>query len=314
MTLASRMKALVGRTRWSIGIYEGTSPLALAPLPGARNPVITRHSVTDGYASFVADPFMHRADDNWHMFFEVLRWKRGRKIGEIALATSRDGLRWDYQRTVLSEPFHLSYPYVFEWASEHYMIPESHEAGAVRLYRADPFPSRWVFVAELLRGPVLLDSSVFRHDGGWWMLAETDPDLKQDTLRLFGARELTGPWQEHPRSPISRGDARFARPAGRVLCTPERVVRFCQETYPTYGTCVRAFEITGLTASDYEERETEGNPVLGPAARGWNRRGMHHVDAHRLDDGRWIACVDGWYRGVMEPGEIVARVSDRLRR
>lgn len=314
MTLASRMKRLLGRTRWSIGIYEGASPLTLAPVEGVENPVVARQSVTDGYAFFVADPFMLRVDGTWHMFFEVLRWKNGRTIGEIALSTSRDGLRWDYQRTVLSEPFHLSYPYVFEWASDHYMIPESHEAGGVRLYQADPFPTRWVFVTDLLKGPVLLDSSVFRYDDTWWMFTETNPDLKQDTLRLFGARDLTGPWREHPRSPIVQGNARIARPAGRVLCSPDRVIRFCQETYPTYGTNVRAFEITRLTANDYEERETEGNPVLRPEARGWNRRGMHHVDAHRLDDGRWIACVDGWYRGVMEPGEIVERVSDRLSR
>lgn len=28
---------------------------------------------------------------------------------------------------------------------------------------------------------------------------------------------------------------------------------------------------------------------------GWvDKRGMHHLDAHLLEDGQWIACVDGW--------------------
>jgi hypothetical protein len=22
---------------------------------------------------------------------------------------------------------------------------------------------------------------------------------------------------------------------------------------------------------------------------------MHHLDAHLQDDGRWLACVDGWH-------------------
>lgn len=35
-------------------------------------------------------------------------------------------------------------------------------------------------------------------------------------------------------------------------------------------------------------------PLLGPGPFAWNRDGMHHLDAHRLDDGTWFACVDGF--------------------
>ena len=56
---------------------------------------------------------------------------------------------------MLAEPFHLSYPYVFAWRGEYYMVPECHAAGAVRLYRAAEFPTRWVQVADLLTGPIM---------------------------------------------------------------------------------------------------------------------------------------------------------------
>src|SRR4051812_33273086 len=98
---------------WSIGIYAGKSPLQLAPAPGAGNPVISAASVTDVPARFVADPFMLRENSLWHMFFEVLNDRNDR--GEIGLATSPDGLTWQYRQIVLAEPFHLSYPYVFRW-------------------------------------------------------------------------------------------------------------------------------------------------------------------------------------------------------
>lgn len=279
----------------SIGIYTGRTPLALAPAAGAANPVLTRHSVTDVLASLVADPFMLRADGTWHMFFEVLSWRGRRRKGEIGHATSVDGLRWHYRRIVLAEPFHLSYPQVFQEGADYFMVPESYQAGGVRLYRADPFPDRWVYVKTLLAGPVFLDSSLFRRDGAWWMFTETNPELRHDTLRLFRAPELPGPWREHPRSPIVSGDPHSARPGGRVLSTPDRLVRFAQDCSPTYGLGVRAFEITRLTESDYEEVEAEGNPVLSGSGRSWNRGGMHHVDPHALEGGGWIACVDGWY-------------------
>jgi hypothetical protein len=276
---------------WSIGIFRGPTPVDLRPMP-TINPVLTRDDVTDVPAVFVADPFMVRVADQWHMFFEVLNWRTNK--GEIGLATSADGLRWTYRQIVLVEPFHLSYPYVFEWRGEHYLIPESHRAGAVRLYRARPFPDRWEFVGNLLEGPYLADASVVRHGDRWWLFVDASPTRDHDTLRLYRAADLSGPWTEHPCSPIVRGDPRGARPAGRVLCTAGRVIRFGQDCAAAYGTSVWAFEVTELTPDTYRERPVGREPILGPSGAGWNADGMHHVDAHPLGDGDWLACVDGW--------------------
>lgn len=291
---ASRALSLVVGRVYSIGIYEGASPLTLSPAAGAANPAITYRDVSDAVATTVADPFMFRVDGAWHMFFEVVTWRGGSRRGEIALATSRDGLRWLYQRIVLTEPFHLSYPYVFEWGSEQFMVPESRRAGAVRLYRAVTFPTRWQHVKDLLTGPVFADSSVFHRDGRWWMLTETDPMRRHDTLRLFHARDLLGPWSEHPLSPVVRGNPDCARPGGRVLCLGDRVIRFAQSCGESYGAALRAFEITELSPTAYREAELEPSPVLAGSGQGWNRSGMHHLDAHPDGRGRWIACVDGW--------------------
>jgi len=62
---------------------------------------------------------------------------------------------------------------------------------------------------------------------------------------------------------------------------------------PSYGAQVRAFEITELTTTRYQEREKDDNPVLTGSGTGWNSCGMHHCDPHLLNDGKWIACVDG---------------------
>ena len=135
---------------WSIAMYAGESPLRLGPAAGASNPVISAGSVTDVPARFVADPFMVKVDGLWHMFFEVLNNQPNR--GEIGRATSRDGLAWQYERIVLKEPFHLSYPYVFRWKDDFYMTPETLGANAVRLYRAVRFPDEWEYVKDMVPG------------------------------------------------------------------------------------------------------------------------------------------------------------------
>lgn len=277
---------------WSIGIYAGDSPLSLTPAKEIKNPVLTRDDVTDVKAVFVADPFMLKANRKWHMFFEVMNWRTNK--GEIGLATSDDGLNWSYQQIVLAEPFHLSYPHVFEWSSDYYMIPESHQAGAIRLYRARRFPDDWELVQELMSGPYFVDSSIFRHDEKWWLFAESSREARHETLRLYCSDSIMGPWIEHPMSPVVKGNGMRARPAGRVSIFDNTIVRYAQSCYPAYGSNVRAFAVTELSTSTYADHEMHHGPILGPSGCGWNARGMHHLDAHSLSDGTWLACVDGW--------------------
>ena len=97
---------------WSIAIYTGISPFDLQPAP----PVLTKADITDIPAAFVADPFMLRRDHTWYMFFEVMNIET--RLGEIGVATSNDALNWTYDRIVLREPFHLSYPHVFASRSD----------------------------------------------------------------------------------------------------------------------------------------------------------------------------------------------------
>jgi len=277
---------------WSIGIYGGPSPLSISPLPDVNNPVLTRDDVCDVPACFVADPFMVRDGDTWHMFFEVMNWRAGR--GEIALASSGDAIHWRYRQVVLAEPFHLSYPHVFRHQGEWYMVPESYQAGEVRLYQASEFPFHWSRASTLLTGDYLVDSTPFHRDGRSWMFVDASPRREHDTLRLFWADDLRGPWAEHPQSPLIAGDATRARPAGRALDLHGHLIRFAQNCQPAYGTQVRAFEVTELTADSYREHPVGPDPLLAPSGAGWNAAGMHQIDAHELSPGRWIACVDGW--------------------
>jgi hypothetical protein len=282
---------------WSIGIYAGNSPLSLSP--DAHNPVLTARQVTDVDAYYVADPFLlydeHADHSKWHMFFEVLI--RAARRGVIGHATSSDARIWKYDRVVLEEPFHLAYPQVFAWENRVYLLPETLDHNAVRLYEATDFPSQFQPAADLISGR-WADPTIFHHQGLWWLLACSTP-FENRTLHLFFAEHLRGPWQAHPRNPIVADDRRIARPGGRVRVVNQRLIRFAQDCEPRYGSRLRAIEILHLSPTEYEERECEESPVLQPGGGGWNSVGMHHMDANQLADGSWIASVDG---DTFQPG------------
>ena len=288
-SLKTKKRPYVGLDkRWAIGIYSGSSPLRLSPSKNISNPVLTASDVKDVKARYIADPFMIRRDDTWYMFFEVLNAATSQ--GDIGFASSKDGFAWSYGSIVLDEPFHLSYPYTFQWDGSYYMIPESLEQRSVRIYRAEGFPTEWGFWGTLLTGGDFVDSSLIRHEDRWWLFTATG----NQTLRLFHADSLLGSWTEHPCSPVVTDDPRTARPGGRVFKYGEKLFRFAQDDYPFYGKSVSAFEISALTSTKYEEQRATETPTIRGTGTGWNEAGMHHIDPHQLGDAAWIACVDGY--------------------
>lgn len=111
------------------------------------------------------------------------------------------------------------------------------------------------------------------------------------SIGIYIANALTGPWAEHPQSPIVKDDAHIARPAGRPLMLAGKLYRLGQDCIPTYGRQVLAFQITRLTPAEYAEVPVE-KPLIAATSAGWNSAAMHHVDALQLDETRWIAAVD----------------------
>jgi hypothetical protein len=293
---------------WSIGIYElAEKGRTLHLQPREDNPSLTAADVKDTPARFVADPFLVREQGVFYLFFEILGIDRG----VIGLASSADGHRWRYGQVVLEEPFHLSYPHVFKWQDAYYLVPESVAANSVRLYKATRFPDHWQFVKPIISGRALVDSTVFVHQGLLWLFSSS---VDNQDLYLFYADRPEGPWQEHPQSPIVKGNGRDARPAGNILETGERLIRFSQDSQAygeRYGKAVRGFEIMTLSREEYRERPLAENPLLKESGKGWNALGMHQLSAVPLGGGRWLAAVDGKRRSdqhIICLGKVIIKV------
>ena len=112
-----------------------------------------------------------------------------------------------------------------------------------------------------------------------------------DGPRLFYSKSPLGPWTEHPMSPVVKNDLRTARPAGKPLLIDGKLYRLGMDCVPTYGRQVRAFEVTRISPTVYSEALRE-EPLIKASGSGWNAEAMHHVDAHQIATGRWIAAVD----------------------
>ena len=271
---------------WTLGIYTGPSPLQLSPPAGASNPILRGSDVNDLKVDTLAHPFMIIEGSKYYVFFTAKDHKTD-KSG-IGMAESTDGLKWKYRHIVVKEPYTLAHPFVFKWQNQYYMIPEAHTEKFIRLYRATQFPDKWEYEKDLLTGDTFISPTLVRYQDMWYMFIVRSGNR---TLRLFYASDFKGPWTEHPLSPVVKDDLRTARPAGRPFLFEGKLYRLAQDCVPTYGYQVRAFRITDLSPRTYGEQLVE-TPLVKASSKGWNAEAMHHVDAHEIGKGRWIAAVD----------------------
>jgi len=283
---------------WRVGIVpasiaqvaaQGLSDLSIAWLP--ETPSFT----------FLADPFGLCRGDRRFIFAEAYDYRTRHGVIDV-VELAPDGVPGE-RRTVLAEPWHLSYPFVFEAEGEVWMAPEAHRSGGLTLYRATRLPDRWEPIARIELDAPAIDPTLFRHDGLWWLAyAPSGPQAwKQGRLHLAWAERITEPWTPHPGNPV-RVDRSSSRPGGTPFRLNERLVLPMQDCRATYGAGVRLLHIDVLTP---ERFEAQPGARLGPPP------GSHQDGFHTLSAFGDLTLVDA-KRIDRSPGGLAIDVGRRL--
>jgi hypothetical protein len=189
---------------------------------------------------------------------------------------------------------HLSYPFLIDVEGRLFCIPESCAAQEIGLYEVERFPDRWVKVANLLEGIPIVDATIFRHEGTWW-LAGSEAAAKGTTceLHLWHATAITGPWHPHAANPV-KIDVRSARPGGTPFYENGVLYRPAQDCSRTYGGRVIINRVVTLTTTAFEEVPAA---VVEPDPAGRYPAGLHTLS--QVGD---ITLIDG-KREVFSPAE-----------
>ena len=238
--------------------------------------------IPDDGSRFYADPFPFTFGDRSFVFVED--YPHATRKAVIAVAEIEDG-RAAKPRLVLEEPHHLSYPQVFSRDGEIWMLPEGGGGRSLTLYRALAFPDRWEKHAVLIEGREISDATLLERDGRLWLFA-TDRDgygSTSDTLVVYSAVRLEGPWVPHRDNPILI-DRAAARPGGAFIAHDGRLLLPVQDGTVCYGGGLGFAEITRV--DDEEVKTTRPRAVAGPTD--WPHPQIHTYNR----DGR-LEVIDG---------------------
>ena len=250
--------------RWVLGVAEG-SPLSVD--------FANHHQIAAPEGSWVADPFVVEYRVIRCILVEQFDEKLGK--GRISYLRQSPNGRFEDPHAALTEPFHLSFPWTFEFEDTLWMVPEARESGSVRLYRCQSFPDTWTFERELLAlGGV--DPIIIQENGLWYLFVTFDPLDPNETyseLHLFTAEDpVRGDWRALPGNP-QICDPRSGRNGGMFKIDGEWYrIGQCQDFYE-YGNSLAIYKVVQLDPAGYSEQLVQAKRASWPGA--W--KGPHHL-------------------------------------
>jgi hypothetical protein len=259
--------------------------------------------LADPVDHFYADPFPLTWQGRDFLFFEDLDHKTEKGI--ISVVVFDEVGRPGPPMPVLEEPWHLSYPFLIERGGEIFMIPESSTNRDIALYRAVAFPLKWERHAVLVDGIEAADATIVEQDGLLFMFAVVRDRYGgySDTLAIWSATDLFGPWLPHPENPVLIDD-RIARPAGNFVRQNGALYRPVQDCRRAYGNALSFMKVTRLDREGFaqtSEGTISGGSPAWPGTRlhtlNYNGR-LEAIDGFTLrPKSKFLAdIVDRWYQ------------------
>ena len=257
---ASKVQAARSSDQWALAYRFRSGPC------DSNNTLYRFKNLVPPKDRFWADPFAIKAADHYYVFIEELLYNTGK--GHISvIELDRKGVVKGPTK-VLERDYHLSYPCVFEWNQNYYMVPESAANKTVELYRAKSFPFQWELEKVLMRDVRAKDATLVEIDGTWWMFVAISEYSIPDEVYLFSAKTPLGPWTPHRRNPV-KSDVRGSRPAGALFEWNGDVYRPAQDSSGRYGYAISINRVTQLDHDQFREEQVSNilpnwsNDLLG---------------------------------------------------
>lgn len=204
-----------------------------------------------------ADPIPFSFDNNTYVAMEVFDCKDGK--GYIGLSFfNKNGVLTSPQK-IIDEPFHLSFPYIFTYQGELYLLPESSSVNQIRIYKMGENIYDWNLYHKYDNMTGIVDTIVsIDYNTGYLYLLATQKNKENyllTQLRYFIIKD----WETMQLVDISRSlDSKYyslsLRNGGKILEYKHICYRVLQEsTLKQYGVNLLFSQIDSMDEKSFSE-------------------------------------------------------------
>jgi hypothetical protein len=202
--------------------------------------------------SFWADPFLFTNKNKNYVFFENFNYteKKG-KISYFRLDKPKEII------DIIKKDYHLSYPFIFYFKKEIYMIPETSKKMRIEIWKSKNFPKKWFLFKKVFVGEDIADATILNYKGQLWLFANKSDDKFNDhdsELYIYKIKNNNfNHFIPHKLNPVIC-DSKSARNAGNFFKIKNRYFRPSQiNINQVYGYGLNINEIRQLNLNNYKE-------------------------------------------------------------
>lgn len=181
-----------------------------------------------------ADPILFEKHGKTWLFVEA--YNKEQHKGEIGVfEVNSDCSVCNYQ-TIITMDCHMSYPFVFSYQDNIYMIPESGADKKIYLYKAHEFPYKWEQIGVLCEGKAFRDTTVYTIANDLYMITYERTDNRR-LFHTYACHEYRLDIENCKAKLLETypDEKSLMRPAGLILYTSNGIIRNSQKCNRIYG-------------------------------------------------------------------------------
>ena len=235
-----------------------------------------------------ADPYVIKKENFHYIFFEDYSLKKEK--GAVSCIRVDKKNRTKYFKEIIEENFHLSFPFIFKYNKNYFMIPESEKNNSLRLYKCIKFPDKWRFVKKIIKNVNCVDSVVFKWGKKWILLtSQAENEFLHNKLFAYTSKNpISSNWKKLNSNPVVESNI-FGRNAGLIQESKRQIYRISQAYLPgNYGAFISINKILNIFKNKYYEKKIKD--VLPLYEK--NIRGIHTLNYVKnftvFDYSKWV--------------------------
>lgn len=230
--------------------------------------------IKNGHKGWYADPFLFEYNDDIFLFAEYYSYKLKRGIISVSKYNKTTD-KFEKFTPIIVENYHLSYPVVFNYKGDVYMMPESGESNSLYMYKCKSFPNEWEKMPLAMSNIRLVDTTPYIKGDNFLALSLriSDPAYANGDLVLL--KYDGSKFDIISDKPLS-SDMSFARPGGNFFSYEDVLYYPSQNCDGEYGKSLNIVKLSdGLDASFNYAIEDKVLPEEISLIKGKTPQGLH---------------------------------------
>lgn len=229
--------------------------------------------------SYYADPFIYDYNNTTYVFYEKFIYDKN--LGEIYCSKLINDNLIQEKKIFLDNYKHYSYPYIFNFNGEIFMIPETSSQNELQIWKCINFPYKWELYHKVLIGKKIIDSSIlFDENKKIWLFTNIDEGYCEDHVSCLYIYYLGECLKNEPISHIQNPvkiDCSSSRGAGQIYVENKKLIRPSQINIKgIYGYGLNINYIETLNLNEFSEKTLEKIFPIGQF-----KIGIHHISKNK---------------------------------